>query len=138
MSERFLRIAVLWFTASVGLGVYMGLGQNFMDKPVHVHGNLLGWVSCAVFALLHKAWPQLSASPLARAHFWLHNVGLLAMVAGLLAMTRGAMPVAGPLLGLGSLMLLIGVLLFATAVWRATASPAGQAAPTGAALGAGG
>ena len=123
MSERFVRIAVLWFVACVALGVQMGATMNFMDKPAHVHGNLLGWVSCAVFALLHKAWPRLSLSPLARAHFWLHNSGLVVMVAGLLLMVRGS-ALAGPLLGVGSTVILVGVVLFAIAVWRATGAQA--------------
>ena len=119
MSERFLRIAVLWFLACVLLGAYMGATRQFMDKPVHVHGNLLGWVSCALFALVHRGWPQLQSQGSARAHFWLHNIGLLVMVAGLMLMTRGVQA-SDALIGVGSILLVGATAAFAWAVWQTT------------------
>ena len=119
MSERFLRIAVLWFLACVLLGAYMGATRQFMDKPIHVHGNLLGWVSCALFALVHRGWPQLQALASARAHFWLHNIGLLVMGAGLVMMTR-EVKAADALIGVGSVLLVAATAAFARSVWQAT------------------
>lgn len=119
MSERFLRIAVLWFLACVLLGAYMGATRQFMDKPVHVHGNLLGWVSCALFALVHRGWPQLQSLASARAHFWRHNIGLLVMSTGLVLMTR-EVKASDALIGAGSVLLVAATAAFAWSVWQST------------------
>lgn len=121
MSERFLRIAVLWFLACVLLGAYMGATRQFMDKPLHVHGNLLGWVSCALFALVHRGWPQLQTLRSALAHFWLHNIGLVIMSAGLVLMMRDV-KASEALIGVGSIMLVAATLAFGWSVWQVTRS----------------
>jgi hypothetical protein len=123
MSERFLRIGALWFFGCVLLGVYMGITHQFADRPIHVHGNLLGWVSCALFALVHRAWPALARSSLANVHFWLHNLGLPVLLLGLALAARGV-SVAEPLLGIGSVMLTLATASFGWLVWRGTREPA--------------
>ena len=120
MSERFIRIAVLWFGAGVLLGAYMGISHQHMDKQVHVHGLLLGWVSCALFALIHRAWPQLQAMRAAAAHFWLHNLGVVVLASGLAMLSRDP-AVADPLLGIGTTSLVVATALLIWCVWRATA-----------------
>jgi hypothetical protein len=119
VSERFIRIAVVWFSAGLLLGAYMGISHNHLDKQVHVHGLLLGWVSCALFALLHRAWPTMQSLRAAKAHFWLHNVGLVVLLTGL-AFEPRQFSVAGPFLGIGTVALVMATGLFAWCVWRST------------------
>lgn len=119
MANRFLRISAVWLFAGVVLGTYMGVTHDHMDKQIHVHGNLLGWASCALFGAFHRLWPSASESTGARVHFWLHNIGLLTLVAGL-AMASRASATAGPLLGTGSLFLVMASAVFLHIAWRAT------------------
>jgi len=119
MSERFIRIAVLWLAAGILLGIYMGISHNHLDKEVHVHGLLLGWVSCSLFGLIHLAWPQLKALRSATIHFWLHNAGLIALLCGLF-MERREIAAAEPFLGIGSITLAVATLMFGWSVWRVT------------------
>ena len=127
MSARFLRIAVLWFGAGVLLGAWMGLSHQHLDRQVHVHGLLLGWVSCTLFALVHRGWPAMQTAAAARAHFWLHNLGLLLLVGGLACEPRDP-GLAGPLLGLGTVALVTATGLFGWCVWKSTSGLAGQSA----------
>ena len=51
----------------------------------HTHINLLGWVEMAIFAAVYYIIPYLVRRPiysmkLVKAHFWIHNVGLIGMV----------------------------------------------------------
>lgn len=51
----------------------------------HAHINLLGWVECAIFGAIYYILPRLVKKPiysmkLVKAHFWLHNFGLIGMV----------------------------------------------------------
>ena len=120
MSQRFIRIAVIWFAAGILLGIYMGISHQHIDKQVHVHGLLLGWVSCALFALVHSAWPRLQTLRGAAIHFWLHNLGLATLLTGLV-IERREESMAGPFLGIGSITLALATGLFAWNVWRVTA-----------------
>lgn len=52
----------------------------------HTHINLLGWVEMAIFAAIYYIIPRLVRRPiysvgLVKVHFWVHNVGLIGMVA---------------------------------------------------------
>ncbi|WP_372658206.1 hypothetical protein [Hydrogenophaga sp.] len=123
MSARFLRIAVIWFAAGVLLGAYMGISHQHLDKQVHVHGLLLGWVSCALFALVHRVWPVMASFRAAVAHLWLHNLGLVLLIVGLV-LERRESAMAGPFLGGGTVALVAATGLFAWCVWRSTARDA--------------
>jgi cytochrome c oxidase cbb3-type subunit 1 len=51
----------------------------------HTHINLLGWVEMAIFAAVYYILPRLVKRPiysigLVKAHFWIHNIGLIGMV----------------------------------------------------------
>lgn len=51
----------------------------------HTHINLLGWVEMAIFAAVYYIIPRLVRRPifsigLVKAHFWIHNFGLIGMV----------------------------------------------------------
>jgi cytochrome c oxidase cbb3-type subunit 1 len=51
----------------------------------HTHINLLGWVEMAIFAAVYYVVPRLIKRPiysltLVKAHFWVHNVGVIGMV----------------------------------------------------------
>lgn len=51
----------------------------------HTHINLLGWVEMAIFAAVYYVIPRLVRRPifsmkLVKAHFWIHNFGLIGMV----------------------------------------------------------
>ncbi|HHH36303.1 MAG TPA: cbb3-type cytochrome c oxidase subunit I [Gammaproteobacteria bacterium] len=51
----------------------------------HTHVNLLGWVEMAIFAAVYYIVPRLARRPihsvrLVKAHFWIHNFGLIGMV----------------------------------------------------------
>ena len=117
MSTRFLRTAVVYFVVAIALGVYMGATGDFAQRPVHAHLNLLGWVSMALFGLIYHAFPAAAATKLARWHFWIHQLALPPLMAAV-AFFYAGYPAADPIAGALSVVLAIGIVLFAINLWR--------------------
>src|SRR5690242_6256694 len=85
----FLRVAVLYAVAGMALGIFMAMSEDHSQMPTHAHVNLLGWASMALYAVVYRLWPQAAASPLARWHFWLANIGALVLVLGIAGIMAG-------------------------------------------------
>ncbi|GAC1423731.1 MAG: hypothetical protein NVSMB69_21590 [Novosphingobium sp.] len=79
------------------------------QMPLHAHLNLLGWVSLGLIALIYRSYPRAAQTLLAKARFVLHNIGLPVLAVGLFLMFGGNQAVE-PVVGVGSLMVLLGVL----------------------------
>jgi len=117
MSRRLLQIAVLYWVVAVGWGIYMGATQNFTDVPVHAHLNLLGWVSLALCGIIYANAPHLAETKLAKVHFWLHNLGLPPLMLAVWLIRHGQPEAAGPIAGIFSVVLGLGILSFAVNLW---------------------
>jgi len=112
LGTRFIKIAGVYFVLAVTLGLVMGIIQNFAFTSVHAHLNLLGWVSMALFGLIYSVYKKAGETTLAKAHFWLHNIGLPIMQGSLFIeiLTGNSSLTVGIIIG--SLIVILGVLLF--------------------------
>jgi hypothetical protein len=127
LSQRLLKIAVVYWVCGVSWGIYMGATENFTDVPVHAHLNLLGWVSLGLCGLIYAKAPHLEKSFLAKAHFWLHNLGLPPLMAAVWLIVNGHPEIGGPLAGIVSVVMGLGVLSFAANLWlKGFPLPAGE------------
>lgn len=126
LPKSMLRGAVLYALLGIGMGIVMGAQQDFTNKSVHVHVNLLGWVSLALMGVVYQVFPGMARSMLAKAHFWLHNLGLPVMMAGLYGLMH-AWPNAEPIIGIGSVAVALAFAAFALNAWL-NAGKAAQAA----------
>ena len=115
-ATTWLKLAVLYLIAGIGIGIAMGATQNFTLRPVHAHINLLGWTTLALAGLIYTAYPKAGASRLARIHFWLHNIALPAMMGSLTAFLLGH-PGAVPILVASEFVAAAGVIAFACNVF---------------------
>lgn len=119
ISNWFLRLAVLYFIAGVGLGIHMASSHDYGLAPVHAHLNLLGWVSMALFGLFYRAVPAAAGSKLAKAHFWIFVPAHLVQMVTLHMFILGNKGIE-PVLGLASVLVGVAVLCFAAVVWQNT------------------
>ena len=78
-----IKLAMLYLLAGIGIGIAMGASQNFTLRPVHAHVNLLGWTTMALAGLIYSVFPRAGTSRLARVHFWLINLSLPVMMGAL-------------------------------------------------------
>lgn len=113
MGLRFLKISVVYFTIAVLIGLVMGIIHNFTLTSVHAHFNLLGWVSMALFGIIYCIFPSAAQTKLAKAHFWLHNIGLPLMQGALFIVLVTGNPDLTIVTTIGSLLIVLGVILFA-------------------------
>jgi hypothetical protein len=105
----FITAALICLLVGEGLGIYMGINENFLLSPAHAHLNLLGWVTLAAYGLLHRAYPALATSRMAMFQCWFAVLSNIAMPAGLAMMLLGGDPA---LVKYGSLAVLLATLLF--------------------------
>ena len=117
-----LKIASLYLLAGLVLGLALAIAKDFSLLSVHSHLLLLGWATLAITGVVYLVLPRCATTRLATAHFWLHNLGLPLMMASLAAETLGERR-AEPLIGVGSILVIVGLGLFTFNVLR-NAGPA--------------
>jgi hypothetical protein len=98
-SRAWFRMAVVYFTAAVTLGIVMGASGDHTLIAVHAHLNLPGWVTMVLFALIGMAHPAIAEGRVATVQFWLHNIGVPVML-GALALRLKGYTAAEPVIGL--------------------------------------
>ena len=112
-----IKAAVIYFLAGVVLGIYMGASGDHLFIPIHAHFNLLGWASLALIGLIYNQFPVAGSNQLARAQFWLHNVGLIVAMLLLAGLLRGNAAL-DPFIGIASVVIGLSVVLFVVNVFR--------------------
>lgn len=113
MGTTLMKIASVYFLIGIGLGYYMSIAHNYDLTGVHVHINLLGWMSLGMIGLMYHFFPSIGSNGLAKAHFWLHNIGLPIMMGGLAAMIlTGNEAAFTPVVASGATVTVLGILLF--------------------------
>jgi cbb3-type cytochrome oxidase subunit 1 len=124
--RAFLKASVSWLAVGVTLGVAMIAYPSWIIyRPVHMHINLLGFVTMMIFGVAYHVIPRFSGSALhdrrlAAGHWWIANVGLLLMVAGFVARPTAVLPAPASvvMLAVGGTLSALGAYLFAYNVWR--------------------
>jgi hypothetical protein len=101
----------------VSLGIFMGISEDHSLAPVHVHLNLVGFVSLFLFGLYYHAHPA-SEGRLAMVQAASVSAGVIVMMAGLAALIVNQHPAALPAAVAGSLLVWLGMALFAFIAWR--------------------
>ncbi len=114
-SRWFLVIGSLYILLGMTIGLYMGSISEFTLTPVHVHINLVGFVLMTLFGLTLRAIPAMAKNGLAKAHFWLYQVGAVVMLVSLYLLISGrvAESVSGPMTIIGGVLVLAGTTAYA-------------------------
>jgi hypothetical protein len=117
IASLLLRMSVVLAVIGMLLGIGMGMKQDFQLAPAHAHLNLLGFVALFLAGLYYQAVPKAADTLLAAVHTWIAVIGAVLFPIGI-----GAVLLGGPNYELftivGSLIVLIGMLLFALIVLR--------------------
>ena len=110
-SNRWIDIAVVYFLVAVVLGVAMSAAHDYTLKGVHVHLNLLGWVSMALTGLIYQQFPHAAQSRWAVWHFWSYQLALPVMMGSLTAIFLGVTGL-DVVIALSSTVVMVSVALF--------------------------
>jgi len=122
MERRFVVIALGYAILGMGLGIYMGMSQNHGQLVTHAHIMLVGFVVNFIYGAIHKLWIAGKLPGLAKTQFILHQVGTVIMVVGLFLLYGGFMPEPsiGPILGIASIIVFIGMILMKVLYLKST------------------
>ncbi|WP_166636777.1 hypothetical protein [Cognatilysobacter terrigena] len=112
----FLRTGVVLLLVGIVMGMVMGGRHDFTYAPVHAHLNLVGGVLMMVAGLFYNARPDL-AGRLVTAHYVSHALGGVLLPIGIYGSIAGT-AWAGPVVGSGSVLALLALLLFAINLFR--------------------
>jgi drug/metabolite transporter (DMT)-like permease len=117
VSQLFFKTAVIFLIAGIGLGLYMGMSGDHRAFTAHAHINLLGWVSSAIFGGYYALNPAAAGRGIAMAHYVIYTIGLIVMLPALYLMFGKEMTFLEPLVGIGSLIVALGIAIFAVIVF---------------------
>ncbi|MFN0191673.1 MAG: hypothetical protein ACKVP5_06815 [Aestuariivirga sp.] len=101
----------------VSLGIFMGVSQDHSLAPVHVHLNLIGWVSMFLFGLYYRTHPEAERGH-AKFQVAIVAVGYAAMMGALTSLILAPVDAAFPIAIAGSVLVWLGMALFAVIVWQ--------------------
>lgn len=111
VGTNLIMIASLYMMVSLVMGIVMGISQNHSLATVHSHASLLGWLTMGMTGVVYIVKPRCANSGLAKAHAWLHNLGLPVMMVSL-GLSKSGNAAADKFIGLGSVVVLVALLLF--------------------------
>jgi hypothetical protein len=119
-SNLLFRVSVTLGLIGITGGIAMGIAQDFRLAPAHAHLNLVGFVVLFLAGLYYRVAPQAAASRLARCQVAASMIGAVVFPIGIAAVTLGNHETWAPLAIAGSLIVLAGMLMFATIVFQST------------------
>src|ERR1043166_2925184 len=89
MVTLLFRVSVALGLAGMGLGIAMGIRQDFALAPAHAHLNLLGFVALFLAALYYRAVPEAGTRLLAKIQSGLAMFGAVLFPVGIACVTLG-------------------------------------------------
>lgn len=122
VSELFFKTAIIFLILGIAIGLKMGISGDHGAFPAHAHFNLLGWVTSAIFGGYYALNPAKAERRIAMIHYGLYTLGLVVMLPALYLKYAQGIDAMEPVLGVGSLIVGAGVLLFAVVVFSSAQS----------------
>jgi hypothetical protein len=116
ISQLFIKTATIFLVIGVGLGLQMGIAQDHSAMPAHAHILLLGWVTSGLFGGYYALQPAKAAWRVAMAHYVVYVFGMVIMLPALYLKYTGH-PQFEPLLAGGSMIVGLGILIFAYVIF---------------------
>ncbi|HEY3347974.1 MAG TPA: cbb3-type cytochrome c oxidase subunit I [Nitrospirota bacterium] len=115
----FIRLSVVYFLLGSLMGLMFAVKPESMNGghiAMHVHLNLVGWMSMMIFGVGYHILPRFSGRPLysrklSIVQFWTANIGLAGMLAGW-GMTAHNVTGAQQVLAVFSGLMVLSIFLF--------------------------
>ncbi|NNC73451.1 MAG: hypothetical protein HKN78_11335 [Sphingomonadaceae bacterium] len=117
VSTLWLRGSLVWLLAAMGIGLYLGITQQFHFSSAHAHAGLLGGVWAGL--LSYGYWRAGGDKPVAGAGIaWLlFNISVAFHVFALFKVMAGN-PAWGMILGVNGMAMTAITLWIVTPIWR--------------------
>ncbi|GIP36103.1 cytochrome-c oxidase [Paenibacillus sp. J2TS4] len=112
MGKYFIIVSGIYLLLGLLIGYFMGVTDLFQFTSLHVHVNLVGWVTSALFGIIYTIYKSKQHSKMVNAHFWLHMIGVPLLLLGMYFIIAGMEAIGGPLSGLGGGLVIVGAVFF--------------------------
>ena len=111
--RKFVVWSLSYAATGMCLGIYMAMTKNHGELVAHAHLLLIGFVVSFIYGIIHRLWLDRPNRIIAKGQFILHQAATITLFSGLFLLygNFGPEAVLGPILGIASLGVLIGVLL---------------------------
>ena len=113
MDKKYVMAAFGYAILGLVLGIFMAMTKNHGQMVTHAHIMMVGFVLSFVYALCHKLWLQNLVSKFVKAQFYVHQLGAVIVSTGLFLFygDYAAEEIMDPILGIGSILVLAGVVM---------------------------
>ncbi len=112
ISQYFFKTATIFLIIGIVMGLHMGISEDHSAMPAHAHVMLLGWVTSALFGIYYALQPAKAEWRIAFVQLGIYLIGMIVMLPALYLKYTGY-PQFEPLLAGGSMIVALGVLIFA-------------------------
>lgn len=129
IAQLYFKTAIIFLIIGIGMGLHMAISQDHTTLGAHAHNNLLGWVTMALFGCYHAFNPKKAEKRLAMLQYYVYTVGLVVLVPSLYLLLQGNMAME-PIVGISSVVVFIGVLMFAAIIFSSEEAAVGSSAAT--------
>jgi hypothetical protein len=116
LAHLYFRTAIVFLLAGIAMGLHMAIsGEHNVIGP-HAHANLLGWVTMAIFGGYLALNPAKAESRFAYYQYLVYAIGVAVQIISLYLLYRGFAAME-PIVGVSSLVVLAGVIMFAVIIY---------------------
>ena len=126
----FIRQSVIYFLLGTLLGVIFLFSPDLANQDrisLHVHMNLIGWMSMMIFGVGYHILPRFSGKPIFNrkmmtVQFWLASAGMMGMAIGWLLRSM-VIPGGNEILIISGVVMFISIILFVYNMLRTVQGP---------------
>ena len=113
MDKKFVLTALGYAIVGMALGIFMAASKNHGQHVTHAHIMLIGFVVSFIYALCHKLWLNNATTKLAKAQYYVHQVGTLVVLIGLFLFYGNfvTLETIDPVLAASSITVFVGMVM---------------------------
>ncbi len=123
VSAAFFMTGAVFLAMGMCWGIAMAVSQNFALAPAHAHLNLLGWVTMSIYGTFYALTRESFSPRLAWINYICATLGVAIMIPSLAVMLNTGNMALEPVIGIGSLLSLVALLVFSVSAFRELKRP---------------
>ncbi|MFJ7839327.1 hypothetical protein ACIQXG_07595 [Lysinibacillus sphaericus] len=84
MGAKWIKISIFYLILTMAFGLFMHYAIQLQWKTTHAHIGVVGWLTTGFIGLVYCHFKDAAKTGLAKAQFWLYNIGLPFLLVGMM------------------------------------------------------
>ncbi|WDV05176.1 hypothetical protein [Lysinibacillus irui] len=84
MGAKWIKVSVFYLLIVFAFGLFMHYTVQLQWKATHAHIGVVGWLTTGFIGLIYSTYKEAAETGLAKAQFWLYNIGLPFLLVGMM------------------------------------------------------